>query len=220
VLGINAWVVMLLLLGFVILCRSAGAITYTIVFLPLVLYASARAQTRVAAVLAMLMFAYPVCRSAGLVPIDAINNFVLSVFGGDRAQSLAYRLKYEGLVMERALKRILFGWGGYARPFPHDPDTGKDFFAIDGLWVIVIGSRGVVGFTAIFGMLVLPIWRARHTLVRIPEPRDRVLVGSLALMGVIFVTDLIPNASVDPYLTFLIGVLAGTERGFDPPSSA
>jgi hypothetical protein len=220
VLGLKAGIVVLVLMALVILCKSAGAITYAAVFLPLVWFARVRTQAKWAAVLALLMFLYPVCRSVGLVPVDALGQFFMSVFGEERAGSLAYRLTQEGLVMERALQRIAFGWGGYDRPFPHDPFTGNNLFAVDGLWVIQIGSRGVVGYVALFGMLLLPAWRARRTIARLATPREKILVACLALMTVVYVADLIPNSSIDPYLTFLVGVLVGTERGFDAPAPA
>ena len=58
-----------------------------------------RAQARWAAVLAVILFLYPVARSVGLIPIESLNSFFLSMFGEERAGSLAYRLTQEGLVM-------------------------------------------------------------------------------------------------------------------------
>jgi hypothetical protein len=219
VMGVKAGIVVLFLLVFVILCRSAGAITYAAIFLPLLWFARVRTQARWAAVLAVILFSYPLCRALGLIPVDNITAFFLSAFGEERAGSLAYRLNEESLILARALPRIIFGWGGYGRPFPHDPWSGKELFNVDGLAVIQIGTRGIVGFFAIYAMLLLPAWRARRTLAKmIASPREKVLVACLALMTVLYVADTIPNSGIDPYLTFLVGVLVGTERGFDQAS--
>jgi hypothetical protein len=215
VLGVKAGLVALYLLAFLILCRSAGALTYVLMFAPLLLLTRPPTQARWAAGLALVVFSYPVLRAIDLVPVDSISHFFLSVFGEERASSLAYRLEQEGIVLRRALERIVFGWGGYDRQFPHD-QLGRKTFFIDGLWVIQIGARGLIGYLAMFGMLLVPAWRARRTIAGLGEPRDRVLVACLALMAVLYALDLIPNSSVDPYLTYLVGALVGTERGLTP----
>jgi hypothetical protein len=126
----------------------------------------------------------------------------------------------EVAVLDRALERLTFGWGGYARPFIHDPVTGKNLTVIDGFWAILIGSRGLVGYVAIFGLLLLPVWRLRKVLPRLVTRRDQILAGGLAMMALAYVADLIPNSSIDPYLTFLVGVLAGLSSGLEPPPGA
>jgi hypothetical protein len=199
-----------------VMCRSLGILVYAAMFLPMLVFVSPRKQAKWAAILALIIFSYPLSRTFGWVPIDSINAFTSSHVGAERAGSLALRLREEGYVMTRALDRIFFGWGGYARQFRHDPWSGKSLALIDGEWAIQFGMRGLVGYVAMFGMLLLPAWRARKTLAKLVVPRDRILVASLALMTVLYALDLIPNSSIDPYLTFLVGVLAGTERGLEP----
>jgi hypothetical protein len=216
VLGFKPRLAMIYLLVFLILCRSAGALTYAVAFLPLILFAKVKTQTRWTRIVVLLVFSYPLCRAMGLVPVEKINDFFLSMFGQDRAGSLGYRLEQEGKVMERALTRWVFGWGAYGRMWPHDPVTGGDLFAVDGLWAIQMGVRGVAGYVTLFGMLLLPAWRARNMMARIASPQDRILVAALGIMTVVYVADMIPNSSIDPYLTFLVGVLTGLERGLEP----
>lgn len=214
--GMPAAAVAIYLVIVLLLCRSLGVMVYAAVFLPLLCLASPRTQTKWMAVLAVVIFSYPLSRAVGWIPIDDINAFTTKHFGAERAGSLALRLREEGHVMTRALDRIFFGWGGYARQFRHDAWSGKNLALIDGMWAIQFGMRGVVGYVAMFGMLLLPAWRARRTLAKLVAPRDRSMVATLSLMAVVYTLDLIPNSSIDPYLTFLVGVLAGTERGLDP----
>ncbi|MEO8214806.1 MAG: hypothetical protein ABI560_16515 [Myxococcales bacterium] len=216
VVGLPAAPLALYLLVVLVLCRSAGILIYAAIFVPLVWYVSPRAQVKWAAAFALVIFSYPLLRAVGWIPIDDINAFTMEHFGAERAGSLALRLREEGFVMTRALERIFFGWGGYARQFRHDLWTGKSLALIDGAWAIQIGMRGVVGYVGMFGMLLWPAWRSRRILAKTQAPRDRALVGCLALMTVVYALDLIPNSSIDPYLTFLVGVLAGMERGLDP----
>jgi hypothetical protein len=167
----------------------------------------------------VVVLGYPLFRASGLVPVEDINRFTREHFDTDRSGSLAMRLEQEGDVMQRTLDRVVFGWGGYARPFKHDPWSGDNVTIIDGFWIILLSGQGAVGYVALFGMLLLPVWRARRTIVSLPAPRDRALVACLAVMAVVYAIDLIPNSSIDPYLTFLVGVLAGTEHGLAPAPS-
>jgi hypothetical protein len=215
VLGFGATTVAVYLLVVLIFCKSLGAMLYAAITLPFMWWTSVRRQTQYAAILAVVLFSYPVCRAAGLVPIEEINSFTLVHFGEDRAGSLGMRLREEGYVVTRALDRIVFGWGGYARPMRHDPYTGENVAVIDGLWALQIGGQGAVGYIGLFGMLVLATWRARGTVTRITDSRDRTLVACLALMSAVFILDLIPNSGKDPYLFLLVGALVGAERGLN-----
>jgi hypothetical protein len=185
--------------------------------MPLLWLTKPRTVTRVAAVLALLAFSYPVARAMNLVPVDKINAFTLEKFGADRAGSLGLRLSEEAWLMERALQRIVFGWGGYSRSFRHNPVTGESNSTTDGVWAIEIGTGGAVAFVSLFGLILLPAWRGRRIMKKLQNPEDRPYVACLALMAAIYGVELIPNSSIDPYLTFLVGVLAGIDRrGLEP----
>jgi hypothetical protein len=212
-----AWAVALYLVLVLALLKSAGALIFTAVFLPLIWFVKPKFQTRVALVLAIGLFSYPLLRALGLIPVEDALYFFADIFGDERAWSLESRLMSEVAVLDRALERIYFGWGGYARPFLHDETTGRNITTIDGFWAIIIGSRGVIGYTAIFGLLLWPVCRLRYALPHLVSRRDQVLAGGLGLMSIAYVADLIPNSSIDPYLTFLVGVVAGLGRGLEPP---
>jgi hypothetical protein len=221
VFGIRARLLAVYLLTVLALCHSLGALLYASVGVPLLWFTKPKAQARVAAVLALLAFSYPIARAAGVIPVDDINNLVLEKFGEDRAGSLALRLSEEGWLMERALKRIVFGWGGYSRSFRHDPITGANTSITDGVWAIEIGSGGAFGFISLFGLLLYPAWRGRHILRKVESREDKTLVACLAFIAAIYGVELIPNSSIDPYLTFLVGVLAGVaRRGLEPDPAA
>src|SRR5262249_23304222 len=91
--------VALYLFGVLVLCHSLGALIYSAVAAPLVMFTKPRTQVRVAAVLALLTIAYPVSRAMGLIPVERINEFVLEKFGADRAGSLGLRLSEEEWLM-------------------------------------------------------------------------------------------------------------------------
>jgi hypothetical protein len=220
ILGIEAKWVTLYLIIILVLCKSAGALVYLVVMLPVLWFGKPKGQARFISALALILMIYPLLRTMGLLPIDDILTFFSSLFGGERASSLGDRFRNEGVVLARAQQRIWFGWGGYARPFLHDPVTGINLTVIDGFAAGTIGARGVVGFVAIFGFLLGPAWRVRSRLARLTSKQDRILVATLGLISVIYVADLIPNSSIDSYLTFLIGALAGTEGRLESTGGA
>jgi len=216
VFGVKARTLAIYLFIVLILCHSLGALIYAAIGMPLLWFTKPRTTARVAAVLALLTICYPIARATGLVPVDKINAFTLEKFGADRAGSLGLRLSEEEWLMNRAVKRIVFGWGGYSRSFRHDPVTGISNSTTDGVWAIEIGTGGAVAFFSLFGMLLYPAWRGRKILKKV-ERDDRPFVACLALMAAIYGVELIPNSSIDPYLTFLVGVLAGIDRrGLEP----
>jgi hypothetical protein len=66
----------------------------------------------------VLLFAYPQLFVAGRVTglVDrATMSGVLSLMPADRSESLDYRAKNEDLLVVKALKQTLFGWGGWSR---------------------------------------------------------------------------------------------------------
>ena len=74
-----------------------------------------------------------------------------------RAPSLAYRFLNEDILLEHARDKPLFGWGSWNRHRVFDPETGQATTTTDGAWVILIGTRGWVGYLAIFGLLAAPV---------------------------------------------------------------
>jgi hypothetical protein len=209
--------VALYLLGVLCILKSLGSLLYGLLATPLIRFASPRTQTRVATVLALLVYCYPFSRAVGLVPVEGINDFVLRHFGEDRAGSLGLRLEEEEYIMKRALERPWFGWGAGARAFRLDPLTGANTSITDGVWDITFGTEGAFGYAIYFGMLVYPVWRSRRALKMLSTQEDQILVACLAVIGALYLVELIPNSSVDPYTTFLVAALAGIgKRGLEP----
>lgn len=217
VFGIKGWVIALYMSFVLVLCHSLGALIYAAACAPLLWFGRPRTQAKVAAVIALLAFSYPVARATGLVPVEQINLFTAQKFGEDRSASLALRLSEEELLMGRALERITFGWGGYSRSFRHDPTTGVSTSITDGAWASEVGTNGIFGFVSLFGMLLYPAWRSRAALRKLVGRDERAMAACLGLIAAIYGVELIPNSSIDPYLTFLVGVLAGLDaRGLEP----
>jgi hypothetical protein len=200
-----------------VLCKSMGAIIYAALLLPLVLRASPKAQVRVAALIAVVVFAYPALRAYDLVPVDQMLEWA-RFLGDDRAQSLHVRFYNEGVVLERARERLMFGWGTYGRHLVYDPGSGETRIVTDGAWIIFVSMSGVLGLLTTIGTLLASIvsaWR-RLALVPLQMRRD---VGGLTLIVAATSLDLIPNGLFSAYpfmlagaLTSAVGAAAAYER--------
>jgi hypothetical protein len=194
-----------------ILCKSAAALVFGAVLIPLVRFARPQLQLRIALILAILVVAYPLLRTADIVPTDYLVGAAASI-SEERAGSLQFRFDHEQKVLERASQRILFGWGRFGRSRIFD-EWGHDVSVTDGRWAITLGQFGVFGFLAEFGLLALPVFRAASALRFVESERDRILLATLALIIAANMVDLLPNASLSPWTWLLAGALLTRSEG-------
>jgi hypothetical protein len=187
-----------------VLCKSLASLLYSIILAPLVLFASARMQVRVAAVAALLAIVYPMLRGAEYIPTESLVNLAARV-SAQRAESLDFRFDNEERLLERARERPLFGWGLWGRNHVLEANTGRPLTITDGRWIIVLGVTGWTGFLGEFGLLALPIllvaWRSG------PSP-PRVVAGGMVILAINLI-DMIPNATLTPLTWLLAGALLG-----------
>ena len=191
-----------------ILCKSLAALTYGLVFSPLVRWASPQLQVRIALVLVSFALLYPVLRSADLVPTATVLDLVETV-DADRGYSLKVRFNQEERLLDRALQRPLFGWGRFGRARIYD-DYRNDISLTDGRWIITLGQSGLFGFIAEFGLLAFCVFRAASALKFKTSEVDRILLAALVLILAINIFDLVPNSWLTPWTWLLAGALLGT----------
>ena len=119
----------------------------------------------------------------------------------DRAESLEYRVYAEDLLLERARTRSAFGWGGWGRNRVTDAE-GHDLVATDGLWIILVGSYGLVGLTCFYLWWCWPVLLSAACDARLEH--SAVVVALLIAIGIQAV-NLLFNGFVSPILTMLSG---------------
>jgi len=195
--------------GVLFLCKTVAMMAYAAVVVPLVRWASPRAQLRVAVALVILACGYPLLRSAGVVPTEAMLSIAANAVNTERAESLGARFKWEGLLLDRALERPWFGWGRYGRNRVFTGYDGRDVSITDGTWIIDIGTLGLVGFLTEFGLLGLAVFRAAAAFKFVQNGREGVYLGALALIIAVNMVDLLPNSSLSPWTWLLAGSLLG-----------
>lgn len=197
--------VLLWLILVLVLCKSMASIIYAAVLVPVVLLAGPRRQMRLAALVACLVFAYPLARSAGLVPVEAITEWA-SAIQPERGSSLAFRFQNEDILLDRAMQKPWTGWGGWGRGLVVDPVTGRYTTIADGRWIILLGAFGIIGYIASFGLLCGAVLRAAMAARHHPVP---IATAALALIMAANLIDLIPNATQTPITLLCAGALCG-----------
>jgi len=191
-----------------VLCKTASALVYGAVLVPLVRWASPRLQLRVAYVLVVIASAYPVLRIADLVPTTSMLE-VASAVDVNRAESLKTRFDNEDQLLARAWERKWFGWGRFGRNRVYNGYMGRDSSITDGFWIITLGVFGLVGFAATFGLLCFPVFRAATALRYAQTKQEAVYLAALALIAAINIVDLLPNSSISAWTWLLVGALLG-----------
>lgn len=198
----------------VFLCKSAGALLQSLMAAPLVAFARPRVMVLVAALVATVAFSYPTLRTTPWMPLQGVVDLAMSI-SPDRGQSLEFRLMNEEALLERAMERPVFGWGGWGRPLFYDPYSGRLASVPDGQWVIMVGARGIFGYLAQFLLLLTPIFallRAMPGGRNPPRKKEMVVLGAVALMLAMNMLDLIPNATMTPLTWLTAGALLGNAR--------
>lgn len=211
VVKIGALPIAILITTLVALSHSLGALIFVATLGPVVWLTSPKTQVRVAVLLAALVMLYPMLRAYDLFPTQQLLNIARSI-SEDRAGSLEFRFNNEDGALHRAFERPLFGWGGFARIFVYDEESGDELTTFDGAWLITYCSTGVIGFVTRFGLLTWPVWLAYRRLRRVPIKSDQVLVGAMAVATAMIAVDLLPNGMFTYFPHLFAGVLLGVIR--------
>lgn len=204
-------VVLFYLAGVLVLCKTATAILLSLMAAPLILFAAPRHILTFSVVVAIAVMTYPLLRLFDALPTDELVDFV-NESQPERAASLAFRFHHEYMLLERAMLQPIFGWGPWGRNFPLDPTTGRTLAIADGYWVITFGTRGIIGYLAVFGTLVLPlviIWRRRYELMLRHDRAGVLMVVTMALVLAVNLVEMIPNATLTPLTWLVTGLVLG-----------
>jgi hypothetical protein len=187
------------------LSNSLGAFAIALIFAPIVLLLRPRGQMLFAGAISLVVLLYPMLRSADLIPVDRVVALAERV-SHERAFSLQYRLDNEDALGARAAEKPLAGWGTWSRNQIFDPETGSMLSVTDGVWILVIGSYGWLGYIAQFGLLTLPtvmLAFGRRSASLTPA------TAGLAVVMAVNLLDLLPNATLTPITWMVGGALAG-----------
>ncbi len=199
---LTGWLALLL-----VLCKSAAALLYGLVALPLARFASVRTQLRLAALLGLVAISYPLLRGAGLVPVESVVAQA-SAISPERGRSVAFRFENEEALLDHAAARPFFGWGPWGRNQLYDA-FGKMISVTDGRWIIVIGMFGWSGYLAEFGLLSLPLFLLARRSFGAGAATLPNYAAPVALILGFNLLDMLPNATLIPFTWLIAGALLG-----------
>ncbi|MDX8353104.1 hypothetical protein [Cognatiyoonia sp. IB215182] len=192
-------------LAILLISKVVGAFMIAMIFVPFLMMTKPSQWRFLAAVTALLVLLYPMARSAGVVPVERVYNLA-SIISEDRAGSFRFRLNNEEAMLERAAQKPILGWGGWGRSRVYDPVTGADITVADGIWVIVFGVSGWVGYIALFGLLTLPAFAYFFAKGQL---RYAIASQGLCLILATNLVDLMPNSGLTPVTWMVAGALLG-----------
>ena len=192
----------------VLVCKSAGAILFTVISVPVLLFFNRRLVFVMAATMAALVMLYPILRGAHLVPLDGILELAAH-YSDERAYSLNFRIQNEEALLAHAAEKPWFGWGGFNRSFLHDPVTGRDTVIADGAWIIILGINGWAGYIASFGLLGLPLVQLGLRALGGRALPEAPFAAAMALILGFNMVDMLPNATDIPFTWLMAGALFG-----------
>lgn len=192
----------------VVLTKSLGPLMMFVALTPLILLFGPKMHLRAAAAMGFIAMTYPLLRGAHIIPVWRFVEW-LEERSPDRAQSAGYRFYNEDILLDRAWEKALVGWGGWGRNLLYDPMTGEVLTVSDGMWVIVIGQFGWIGYLGTFGLLCLPLFALWWYYRRVPSGQIAPQIGVLALLLGANLIDLLPNATLVPLTWLMAGALLG-----------
>lgn len=206
-LPIPAKILVWLQLATLILSKSLASLIYSLLGLPLIWLTSPKTVMGVARLLCLVVLAFPLLRLYDLIPTEWILEHANN-FDEARAESLGFRFENEDILLERALDRFLFGWGGWGRNRVLDPFTGEDISTTDGYWVIVLGVGGLFRFFLHFGIMIFPVFMVRKALRnQLHGDPNGMQVAALAFVLTVATVDLLPNGLFNDLPCYMAGVL-------------
>ena len=201
----GGWVTMLGITT--ILCRSTGALALLMIGLACLWFTRA-SLTRLALIgLLAIAPAYLFTRVAGLWDGTEITNLAAKL-DADRAQSFQFRLDNEDMLVAKAMQSPIVGWGGWGRSRIYD-ESGKDLSITDGLWIIELGTHGLLGLISLYTVMLMPLalllWKFSVRQLLLPRLAPALV---LAICVSLYAIDGLPNAMINPIFMLMAGGVA------------
>ena len=188
-----------------ILCKSTGALALGALGFA-VLAGSWLVQRPIPVFVLLMAFPlYTFVRTEGSWDAREVVEFTDETVGVDRGQSLEFRLHNEELLVVKAMERPLVGWGGWGRSRVQD-QYGEATTVADGLWIITLGERGLIGLVTLGFLLLLPLvvlLRQAHSQLW-ADPATATIAIAAVILG-IYSIDCLLNAMVNPVYILLGG---------------
>lgn len=202
-----AWLV-LGLLATTVLCKSMGALVLLIFGLAVIVISTKFRTPILVYVLMLIPIFYMTTR--GTASWDGMNvvRFISDTFSADRAASLQFRLENENVLIDKAMQRPVFGWGGWGRSRVYNAE-GRDVTITDGYWIIILGTTGLFGLAGLTLIILTPavLFLRAYPVSTWSIPAVSAAVP-LAILLCLFMIDSLLNAMPSPIYMLAAGGLS------------
>ena len=196
-----------------LMCKSLGAIALLLLGLG-AMYTIRQVRTSaIVILLAAIPVLYMFVRAERLWSGGELVQLAAMV-SNERADSLLGRFENEDLIAAKAAQKPLFGWGGWGAWRVKD-EFGRDITVSDGMWVIALGEKGLVGLTSLSALVLLPIiLLVRRVPARQWSSAWAAAPAVLAILLLLYALDNLLNAMMNPVYFLAAGGLSGLYLAF------
>lgn len=203
VLGVPLGWSFLLLAATTVLVKSTGAVILLAVGLATLEAARLLRSSAPLLILALAPLVFCTARISGWTAGEVVE--AASRIDPERADSIQFRIRNEQELLDKADQRPLLGWGRWGRSRITDAD-GRDVSTTDSLWIIALGTGGLVGLASIGLLLLAP---SLLLLRRMPARHwGHPALGpaaTLALVTILWVLDSLLNNMRAPFYPAMAG---------------
>ena len=207
--GIPAGVTTTFLLIVAVGCRSAGALILMLIAMGVLYFTRFTRKGILAYILVAAPPLYILARTLGGWTGENAVQFSNEYLGEDKGGSLQVRFENENVLVDRAMQKPLFGWGTDGEFLIKDYNNRITSIP-DGLWVIALGSGGMVGLVLLYGTMLMPVVALiRRFPARTWQHPAMAAPGALAIFLVTYAIDCLMNAMINPIYLVALGSVAG-----------
>lgn len=195
-----------------VLCKGTGAVALLVIGIGMLWIAKVSGRQSVFVALIIMAPLYVGLRTTRAWDAESFIAFINESLDEDRGQSLQFRIDNENMLIDRAMQRPIFGWGGFGRNFVRD-ENGRVLTIIDGYWIIALGLRGFMGLTCLVAIQILPmILYLRNRSSRPWNHASNAAAAGLAVVLCLYSIDNLLNAMFNPIFVVIAGGLMGLPR--------
>lgn len=209
VLGLPTGLALAFLILTLVLCKSFGALALMLAGTAAFLFVRRFRLLLPVALLAIIPVLYVATRGTGWWDAQDLIAASESLSGAERADSLAFRIKNENLLIGKALEQAAFGWAGWKRSFVFNAN-GVATSVPDGLWIIAFGQNGIFGLATLTLSLLLPqlLFLRAFPARQWREPSVAAIAPLAILLG-LFMVDNLFNDMFNPTMLLAAGGITG-----------
>jgi hypothetical protein len=204
--GMPVGALVLVVLGTAVLCRSTGAIALMLLGMGILTATKMLRTSLFVRVLLVLPVMYIVARTVGGWSGNELVELAENI-SVDRSGSLRVRLASETGLWRAIQPNLMFGAARFIF-MSQEVEEGGTRIIPDGMWLLALGSHGLVGLAAFVASLLGPVWAfVRKAPARVWGHAEAASAAVLAMVVLLYMCDSLFNAMPNPLFLVAAGGL-------------